>query len=339
MPRRFKTATAMLQLCGLLNVDHRRVLARLGYPPDYAEREKQGVTAAQYFEGWSAVTAEAARNDLPLVLGQAYARAPLTPAYFAFTCSPRVDVGFERLALFKPLVGPLMLTLRRATEGLTVMKSTTEPTLSLPLDFAATEVVFLVEAARACTGVHIIPKAVHLPDRPPAAEALEAYLGCAISIGPCSVTFRMADAARPLLSANPEHWAAVEPSFRQQLQLVTAATGWAERTRAALTQMLPSGRSSVADACDLLRLSSRSLQRHLRAEGTSFQRVLDDVRHDLAMSYLQTTALSIDEVSYLLGYRDPNSFYRAFQGWTGMTPSTARRISTRNPAPGSEPQV
>ena len=129
----------------------------------------------------------------------------------------------------------------------------------------------------------------------------------------------------------------IEPSFRQQMRLATEAASWAERARAALSKILPSGRASVADVAEALRLSTRSLQRHLRSEGTSFQRVLDDVRHDLAMGYLQTTELSIDEISFLLGYGDPNSFHRAFQGWSGMTPTSARRAAFSLKENGPEP--
>ncbi|MEM8578895.1 MAG: helix-turn-helix domain-containing protein [Pseudomonadota bacterium] len=324
-PRRYKTGQILMQLSGLLGLDHRAILRRMRYPLDYVEMERQGVLAADYFAGWDAIVAEAARDDLPLFLGQAYARGPFNPAFFAFTCSPRIDIGLERLSLFKPLVGPLMLTLSRGAEGLTVHKSTTEPGLPLPVSFAATELVFLIEAARTCTGAHIVPARAALPVRPPAAEAIEAFLGTRLTLGPGSLTFAPADAGRPLLSANPDHWAAIEPTYRQQLQLITDGTSWADRTRAVLMQALPAGRASVAAAAEGLRLSTRSLQRHLRGESTSFQRVLDDMRHDLAMGYLETSTLSIDEISYLLGYRDPNSFHRAFQSWTGMTPTAARR--------------
>ena len=45
----------------------------------------------------------------------------------------------------------------------------------------------------------------------------------------------------------------------------------------------------------------------------------------LAMHYLKSSPMSGAEISFLLGYEDPNSFVRAFSGWTGTTPESARR--------------
>jgi AraC-like DNA-binding protein len=73
-----------------------------------------------------------------------------------------------------------------------------------------------------------------------------------------------------------------------------------------------------------LGLTSRSLQRRLKDEGTSFQAVREQVRHDLARRYLDER-LSIAEISFLLGFSEPSAFFRAFKRWTGMTPLEARR--------------
>ncbi|MEX0371763.1 MAG: helix-turn-helix transcriptional regulator, partial [Tateyamaria sp.] len=84
------------------------------------------------------------------------------------------------------------------------------------------------------------------------------------------------------------------------------------------------GESTIEAAARRMRLSTRSLQRQLSAEGTRFQQVLDKTRADLAREYLTSTELNVAEISYLLAYRDPNSFYRAFSGWTGQTPQSLR---------------
>jgi AraC-like DNA-binding protein len=73
-----------------------------------------------------------------------------------------------------------------------------------------------------------------------------------------------------------------------------------------------------------LGLTSRSLQRRLKDEATSFQAVREQVRRELAQRYLDDK-LSISEISFLLGFSEPSAFFRAFKRWTGQTPVEARR--------------
>ena len=67
-----------------------------------------------------------------------------------------------------------------------------------------------------------------------------------------------------------------------------------------------------------------SLQRRPRQEGTTFQKVLDELREELARHYLSTSHYSSEEIAFLLGYEEPNSFFRAFRAWTGQTPEVVR---------------
>ena len=73
-----------------------------------------------------------------------------------------------------------------------------------------------------------------------------------------------------------------------------------------------------------LTVSSRTLQRQLHGEGTSYQAVLADTREHLARHYLGQGTLRTSEIAYLLGYDDTNSFYRAFRTWTGTTPESLK---------------
>lgn len=64
--------------------------------------------------------------------------------------------------------------------------------------------------------------------------------------------------------------------------------------------------------------------RRLGAEGESYQTLLNATRANLASHYLKSKDLSGGEISFLLGYANPNSFFRAFHAWTGKTPEQAR---------------
>lgn len=89
------------------------------------------------------------------------------------------------------------------------------------------------------------------------------------------------------------------------------------RLRNALTSMgtIP----SLDEAAEALNMSARSLRRHLQDEGTSFQKVLDEFRCDLAREYLSAGMMPAKEVAFLLGFSQVDAFRRAFKTWTGQT--------------------
>jgi AraC-like DNA-binding protein len=66
------------------------------------------------------------------------------------------------------------------------------------------------------------------------------------------------------------------------------------------------------------------LRRQLHAEGTSFRRLVRQVREQLACRYLRERELTVEEVARLLGYAETAPFSRAFRSWTGQSPSDFR---------------
>lgn len=82
---------------------------------------------------------------------------------------------------------------------------------------------------------------------------------------------------------------------------------------------------SLDEAASRLGMSGRSLRRRLREHGETFQSVLDSTRADLALNYLQSTELTVQEVAGLVGFSEPGNFARAFRKWTGRSASEVRR--------------
>jgi AraC-like DNA-binding protein len=72
-------------------------------------------------------------------------------------------------------------------------------------------------------------------------------------------------------------------------------------------------------------MSSRTLSRRLGAEHTSFQKIKNEMRRDLAIQQLVKTQNSVDEIALLIGFDNTPAFHRAFRTWTGSTPGTYRR--------------
>jgi AraC-like DNA-binding protein len=78
-----------------------------------------------------------------------------------------------------------------------------------------------------------------------------------------------------------------------------------------------------------LGLSERTLQRRITDEGTTFRQMLNETRHELVRQYLGNASVEINEAAFLVGYEDPNSFYRAFRSWEGQTPAEWRAAHQR----------
>ncbi len=91
-----------------------------------------------------------------------------------------------------------------------------------------------------------------------------------------------------------------------------------------LADLLAQGEANADAACRALKLSRRTLQRRLKAEKTSFQAVLTEVRAELAVRYLKDERLKALEVAMLLGYSSISSFTTAFKSWYDMPPAEYR---------------
>ena len=76
-------------------------------------------------------------------------------------------------------------------------------------------------------------------------------------------------------------------------------------------------------------MSERTLQRRITEEGTTFRQLLTETRHELVRQYLDNASFEITEAAFLIGYEDPNSFYRAFRSWEGKTPAEWRAANER----------
>ena len=92
-----------------------------------------------------------------------------------------------------------------------------------------------------------------------------------------------------------------------------------------LADLLARGEANADSACRALRLSRRTLQRRLKAERTSFQRILREVRAELAVNYLRDARLKSLEIAMLLGYSNISSFTTAFKSWYNMPPAEYRQ--------------
>ncbi|MBM2323472.1 MULTISPECIES: AraC family transcriptional regulator [Marivita] len=300
------------------------VLRRAGLPSGLLDGDGNRITLDEFYALWESFDAEAQSPTLALKLGQIEASEFFDPAFFAAMCAPNMTVAGQRLGEFKRLVGAFSLDVE-------VMPAATRFTYrcksrpDLPATLAATEIVFLVNLLRRATRRRVVPQAVVLPSALQETSAFEDWFGCGVTYGDtASFSLDPIDAMRPFLTHDTQMWQSFEPDLRRRMDAAREDLGMRTRVENALLELLPSGRTQIDDVAGELAVSRRSLQRRLSEEGTSWLDVLNAARMRLAQHYLTNTKLGAAEVSFLLGFEDPNSFFRAFRRWTGSTPEAWR---------------
>jgi AraC-like DNA-binding protein len=125
---------------------------------------------------------------------------------------------------------------------------------------------------------------------------------------------------------------AVQPRFafgilsehaERLLQVLEASKTTRGRVESILMPMLHTGTASMESVAGKLAVSRQTLYRRLKAEGVTFETVLDELRHQLAVHYLSGRRTSVNETAYLVGFSESAAFSRAFKRWTGTAPRAA----------------
>lgn len=109
------------------------------------------------------------------------------------------------------------------------------------------------------------------------------------------------------------------------LKSLNSGDNIAAQLKSRLADLMARGEANADAACRSLKLSRRTLQRRLKAERTSFQKVLQEARRELAVRYLSDARLKALEVAMLLGYSNFSSFTTAFKSWYDMPPAKYRQ--------------
>jgi AraC-like DNA-binding protein len=139
-----------------------------------------------------------------------------------------------------------------------------------------------------------------------------------------SMLIARADAEKRLTGAN-DQLAQLNEHIVVQYLAHRAKHDIVNRVKAAIIDSLASGSANEAHIAEALHMTPRNMHRRLSKEETSFRQLLNDVRQDLALQYIQDRSKTLTEISFLLGFSEVSSFSRAFKNWTGKPPSEARR--------------
>ena len=242
------------------------------------------------------------------------------PSFFAALSSKNGLEGIKRLAKYKKLIGPVFLEIKEFEEIVQVQYFFEQREKELPRFAVLNEQLLLMNLLNKGIGKGIIPISVTSPFE--YGELLSKQINIAVNKGVQNeIIFSMKDLKKPFLTANNIMVEYLEPQLKQKLAEKESESleTFADRVQKKLFQLIPSGQFSLENVAEEFGISTRTVQRNLAVENIKFNQIVKNVQKIMALNYLESKELSIDEIAYLVGYTETSSFYRAFKGWTGKT--------------------
>jgi len=310
-------------------LDGRELMSAVGMNPELLCDPNARYPFSCMSRFWMRATEESGDDCLGLDVARMFHATALHGLGFAWLASDSLTDAMQRLARYYR-VATTAAVARLDTEGDTYhlhieRAGSAPPAAPAAVDAAA---AMLVGMCRKSAGPGFRPLHVALPrpqPTPACAERLIQLIRAPVAFDAPHIVFDVdaAVADRRLPTGNAELAHANEKVLIDYLAHLER-NAVSARVKARLVDTLPSGDVNEAMMADSLNMSTRSLQRRLRDEDTSYKRLLDDTRRELALQYLGNSRLSVNEVTYLLGFSDPSNFSRAFRRWQGTSPSDYR---------------
>ena len=129
----------------------------------------------------------------------------------------------------------------------------------------------------------------------------------------------------PVQGANAKLLPVLELACQKVVGPPTAAgQDLVREVRQLIIERLPTGSANFDAIAEVLKMSSKTLERRLGERGQSFSALLDATRYETVKHYLEETDMRLSQVAYMAGYTDPATLVRAFKRWTGDTPMQFR---------------
>ena len=326
MNKHFRISGRICQKLEGLGVRASAVLRRAGLPQGLFNQPRVLVSTEELFAFWRAVGELCANPAVGLQLGTEAKIEHFSPSALAALSTENLGSAVQQIARYKQLTCPEEILQETGVKEWSIqfrwsLATEVEPKVLLDTCFA-----WVLSVARHGTGTGLSPLRLEYMEPRSHVKAIERHFGCPVVCGAArnAIVFRAADADRQFVTRNAELLAMLAPQLDEELKQQNGEEDFAEAVRRQIQQKLTGRRPAVHDIARALHMSSRTLQRRLQEAGSSYQRVLEEARHQLARRYLHNSVLELDEAAYLLGYEDSNSFVRAFRTWEGVPPGRWR---------------
>lgn len=312
--------------------DREAVLAAGGLSPSALQTSDERVPSSVLFGVHRALDSLTEQDTWALDVVGVLPKGSYGIAEYIFRSQPSLLDSFRAIVRYSGLLSEVtQLGLRTIDTDVVFEAVHVDPELrggSLHRTLYQTLLSGIMHVAREITTRELAPYRVTLPFEPPAGDTSKyrAVFGCLpeFETSPAALYFEASALASVPRAADPNLSSILQSHADELLARATTHDEFVNQVRRVLLQQLHGRDSSLHAIARLLSTSNRSLQRRLADSGYTFKTLLDETRYDLARQYLSDSKISIDEISFLLGYSDNSAFVKAFKRWGELTPGEYR---------------
>jgi AraC-like DNA-binding protein len=253
--------------------------------------------------------------------------------FYAMVSSPTLGAAFERVCRYQRLIHETSEVRLERSKECAVLSHRLPGGMAAPRQTAELLLAAWVRAGRVATRTMWSPGEVrfaHLSPRD--SRDHERFFGVPMrfAAGENALVLPAALLDLPCHRTDPSLLSLLDGYAADRLGVLRPTT-FADRARTALSEELRAGKVTAQGLAVRLKVSVRTLHRSLADEGTSYRRILDQLRFDLAKRHLTDDRISVAEVAFLVGFSEISAFHRAFRRWTGRTPVTFRAEARPRP--------
>jgi AraC-like DNA-binding protein len=309
-------------------LDREELMAQAGFGQSELDGPDSRVPLGKIWNVWRIMIDQTGDPALGLHLGVETRVRELGLVGYAAYHSQTLRAAFDRIARYSRIVNEALVAHMIDDEDRGTFAVENAPRLDLlrhPIDGRMASVTAV---ARELTGVDLTPLEVRLPyPRPDDTSEHRRIFRCPVQFDQSEsmIVFRKVDLDRQVVHADETLTGYLDKLAEDSLKTLSADVSFKHRVRRAIWSELSGGKPNVRQISMQLGVSSRTLQRRLEEEHTSFAAELDSLRHEMASRLLQDNKLAVYEIAFLLGYSEPSTFYRAFRRWKRVSPHEFRR--------------
>jgi AraC-like DNA-binding protein len=311
---------------GALGFDTERILGLAGLSRDRLKSPHGRLPADANFSFWDAAIRVSGDPAIGLRVGAALRIGGLGSYEYLLRNSETLQQAAERADQFMSLVDDTARIEVRESDNVAALRIYRPG--GYPFPPADVEVLFTAFASLLREEAPAFrPLAVRFVHAAPTDGARYIrHFGCAVSFE-CDfneLEFPLALLQERAKGADPHLGLVLEEYARHLVTQLPKADSLVSAARSEIVEELTQRAPNAASVARALHMSQRTLRRRLRAEGTSFQLLLEEVRAEIALRFVGGTREGFDAIAERLAFRDASAFFRAFRRWTGTTPAQYR---------------